>query len=257
MTKPFESSESQTPNYVRVAWQSALASALCLGLPIAVMFWVLILSRLAPSRSITDILVLLQNTWYPLAQENGPPTPMHNFLMTLQMHVTPPVLVLSLGVLGWGFLLSKISRYRAWWRIAIATLAGILVGELPIDWLDLRIQQPFWGWPVHMRFALFLGASVFCVALTTGLALGLLLRNAKASLILAAASSVVSVLAVIAVDLILDRLGIRVGHGNLAMPKITAVGTMAAAIAGGTILGVLFTHYHYKQRSDNIDAANG
>jgi hypothetical protein len=251
MTSSNESPDRYPLSYWRVAWQSALAAALCLGLPIAVMFWVLILSRLAPSRSITDFLVLLQNTWYPLAQENGPPTPMHNFLMTLQMHVTPPVLVLSVGVLGWGFLLSKISRYRAWWRIAIATLAGILVGEFPIDWLDLRIQQPFWGWPVHMRFALFLGASVFCVALTTGLALGLLLRNVKASLILAAASSVASVLAVIAVDLILERVGLRVGHGNLAMPKLTAVGTMAAAIAGGTVLGVLFTRYHNQRRTNN------
>jgi hypothetical protein len=86
--------------------------------------------------------------------------------------------------------------------------------------------------------------------MATGLALGLVLRNGKVSLILAAASGLVSVIAVLVVDMILDLLGIRVGYGNLAMPKLTAIGTMAAAIAGGTVLGVLFTHFHRKGRSE-------
>lgn len=250
MTNQNETSDSQPFRYLRVAWQSALAAGLCLGLPIALMFWVLIVSRLAPSRSINRFLDLLQNTWYPFAQENGPPTPIHNFLMTLQMHVTPPVLILALGVLGWGLLLSKISKYREWWWIATATLVGILVGEIPIDWLDGRLQQAFFGWPVHMRFALFLSASVLCVAMAAGLALGLLLRSGKASLILSTASGVVAVIAVIAADLILEIVGLRVGQGNLAMPKLTALGTMAAAIAGGTVLGVVFTRYHRQRKSD-------
>src|SRR6185503_13606159 len=186
MTNQNETSDSQPFSYLRVAWQSAVAAGLCLGLPIALMFWVLIVSRLVPSRSINSFLSLLQNTWYPLAQENGPPTPIHNFLSILQMHVTPPVLALALGVLGWGLLLSKISKYRNWWWIVTATLVGILIGEIPIDWLDGRLQQPFLGWPIHTRFALFLSASVFCVAVSTGLALGLVLRNGKASFILAA-----------------------------------------------------------------------
>jgi hypothetical protein len=91
--------------------------------------------------------------------------------------------------------------------------------------------------------------------MATGLALGLVLRSGKASLLLAAASGVASVIAVIAANLILDGVGLRVGHGNLAMPKLTAVGTMAAAIAGGTLLGVLFTWYHRKERSEGTPAA--
>ncbi len=110
MTKPLESSESQTPNYFRIAWQSALAAGLCLGLPIALMFWVLIVSKLVPSRSINSFLLLLQNTWYPLASENAPSTPQHDFLMKVQMHVTAPAIVLSLGILGWAYGVLKLQR---------------------------------------------------------------------------------------------------------------------------------------------------
>ena len=43
--------------------------------------------------------------------------------------------------------------------------------------------------------------------------------------------------------IILDRLGLRVGTGNAAMPKAAAVGTMSAALVGGAVVGVLFTKY--------------
>jgi len=251
MTNSNESSDGHPLSYWRVAWQSALAAGLCLGLPIALMFWVLIVSKLVPSRSINSFLLLLQNTWYPLASENGPSTPLHDFLMKVQMHVTAPAIALSLGILGWAYFLSRISGYRRWGWLAIGAMAGVFVGEVPIDWLDGWFQSPTLAWPVHLRFAAFLSCSVFCVAVSTGLVLGLILQNWRACLTFAAASGVASVIAVIAANLILDGVGLRVGRGNLAMPKLTAFGTMAAAIAGGTVLGVLFTRYYNKQRSNN------
>jgi hypothetical protein len=257
MTSPSESSDSHPFHYSRVAWQSALAAGLCLGLPIALMFWVLIVSRLAPSGSLNSFLSLLQNTWYPFANEHQPSSPVHDFLMVLQIYVRPDNIILVLGLLGWAWLLSRISGYRQWGWILTAGLAGVFIGQAPIDWLDGWIQQspPLYGWPVHIRFAVFLSLSVLCVAMATGLAFGLVLRNGKASLILAAASGLASVIAVIVADLILEIVGLRVGHGNLAMPKLTAVGTMAAAIAAGTVLGVLFTWYHRKGRSEGTHAA--
>jgi len=252
MTRPNESSDSHPFRYSRVAWHSALAAGLCLGLPIALMFWVLIVSRLAPSESINNFLSLLQNTWFPFANENQPSAPLHDFLMVLQIYVRPDNIILVLGLLGWAWLLSRISGYRQWWHILIASLTGVFIGKVPIDRLDGWIQQspPLYGWPVHIRFAIFLGLSVLCVAMGTGLAISLILRNWKASLLLTIGSGLASVIAVIVTDIILDRLGIRVGHGNLAMPKLTAVGTMAAAIAGGTVLGVLFTRFHREQRTE-------
>jgi hypothetical protein len=221
------------------------------------MFWVLVVSRLAPSESINSFLSLLQNTWYPFANENQPSTPVHDFLMVLQIYVIPSRIILALGILGWAWLLSRISGYRRWGWILAAGLAGVFFGQAPIDRLDGWIQQapPPYGWSLHVRFAVFLSLSVLCVAVATGLALGLVLHSAKASLVLATASGLTSVLAVIAADLILWRLGLRVGHGNLAMPKLTAVGTMAAAIAGGTVLGVLFTHFHREQRTEDTHIA--
>ena len=250
MRDPIESSERRPFNYFRIAWRSALAAGICLGLPIALMFWVLVLSKLPPSASIHNVLVLLQDTWFPFANPSQPSTPVHDFLMTLQMYVTPASIALTLGVLSWSLLLGRISGYRKWSWIALAGMAGVFIGQAPIGLLDERLQQPFYGWPVHMRFALFLTLSVFCVAASTGLALGLLVRSWKASLMLAAGSGLASAMAVIAVDIILDILGLRVGRGNLAMPKVTAVGTLAAAIAGGMVLGVLFSRYYFKRNYD-------
>src|SRR5690242_15420627 len=104
MNNPIASGENQSSNNFRIIWQSALASGLCLGLPITLMFWVLVVSRFIPSKPLDSFLILLQDTWNPLISENAPPAPLNNFLMNLQMHVTPPVIVLTLGVLAWAYL---------------------------------------------------------------------------------------------------------------------------------------------------------
>ncbi len=257
MTNLNITSDSHLSSYWRVAWQSALATGACLGLPIVLMFWMVVLAGAAPSPFLNNVLSLLQNTWYPFANENQPSTPVHDFLMMLQLYVTPGSIALSLGILGWSFLFSRISRYRPWWRILAAGMVGVFLGKSPIDWLDGWIQQapPPYGWSLHMRFATFLSLSVLSVAVATGLALGLVLRDGKASLILASASGAASALAVVLVDRVLWTLHVRIGHGNLAMPKLTALGTMAAAIAGGAVLGVLFTYYGRNQKSDDIRPA--
>ena len=127
------------------------------------MFWVLIVSRVAPSGSINSFLSLLQNTWYPFANEHQPSTPLHDFLMVLQIYVRPDNIILVLGILGWAFLLSRISGYRKWGWILAAGMAGVFLGKAPIDRLDGWIQQspPLYGWPVHVRFAVFLSFKRF------------------------------------------------------------------------------------------------
>src|SRR5215216_2184131 len=205
MTNPHEVSDSHSFSYWRVAWQSALATGACLGLPIVLMFWMVILASIAPSPSMNNVLSLLQNTWYPFANENQASTPLHDFLMLLQLYVTPGSIVLSLGILGWSWLFSRITGYRLWWWILAAGMLGVFLGKAPIEWLDGWIQQapPPYGWSLHVRFAVFLSLSVLCVAIATGLSLGLVLRSGKASLILASASGAASVLAVILADQIL------------------------------------------------------
>jgi len=151
-----------------------------------------------------------------------------------------------LGAFGWGLLLSKISGYRQWWWLSTATMAGVRVGDFALyhGWLEQWVQghaPP--DISLHVRFGLILGITVLCVTVSTSLLLGLALMNWKASLMLAANTGLVSVLAALLTLIIFDRLGIRVGSGNAAMPKAAAVSTMAAALAGGAILGVGFTRY--------------
>ena len=56
--------------------------------------------------------------------------------MVLQIYVRPDNIILVLGLLGWAWLLSRISGYRQWWHILIASLAGVFIGKVPIDRLD-------------------------------------------------------------------------------------------------------------------------
>jgi len=96
---------------------------------------------------------------------------------------------------------------------------------------------------VQVRFGLILGMTVLGVTVSTGLLLGLALMAWKASLMLAVSTGLASVLAALVTLVILDEFGIRVGSGNAAMPKVAAAGTLAAALAGGAMLGVVFSRY--------------
>ena len=95
---PSESSDRHPFSYWRVAWESALAAGIGLGLPLVLMFWMVILANVVPSPSMNIALSLLQNTWYPLANEQQPSMPVHDFLMMLQIHITPASIALSLGI---------------------------------------------------------------------------------------------------------------------------------------------------------------
>jgi hypothetical protein len=215
-------SAGNSRNSLNIAIRSALASALCLGLPAGSIFWLLIVQRWLPLHLI-DVLI--------------------NFF---QYYSAPLVILEMLGAFGWGLYLGKISGYRQWWWLSMATMAGVLAGFLTLynGFLQQLIQahvSPSSSSP--LSFGLILCINILCVTITTGLLLGLTLLNWKASLILAASTGITSVVAAIVVYIVLGRLGIRVGSGNASMPKVTAASTMVAALAGGAVLGVIFTRY--------------
>ena len=216
---------------LKIALQSAFAAGLCLGLPAGLFFWLIILQRWAPS------------------------TRMDRLVHFLQDYALPPVLLEMLGAFAWGVLLSKISGYRRWWWLSIATMAGVRLGDFALyhGWLDPLVPPNL---SLQMSFRVILAINVLSVTLSTGLLLGVALMNWKASLMLAASTGLAAVLAALLTLMILDGLGIRVGGGNAAMPRVTAAATMAAALAGGTVLGVLFSRYvragSLSARRDNI-----
>jgi hypothetical protein len=169
-------------------------------------------------------------------------------------YLVPPNIVEIVGAFGWGLLLSKISGYRKWWSLAGATMLGVGLGTFMLyhgllsEWFLEHIAPDA---SMHMRFGIILAIAVLCVTVSTGLLLGFVLVNWKASLILAGSTGLVSVIAALITFLILGELGIRVGSGNAAMPKVTAAATMAAALVGGATLGVMFSHYVRTGSSEN------
>jgi len=209
----------KSPDYFRIAWQSALAASLCLGLPAGLLFWLLVLQRLKPFGPVERLVTILQ--------DNG----------------IPEIIGVLIGAFGWGIILSRISRYRPWWWLVTASMLGVYLGRRLFWIIYAWINFDFSGLPVHMVLAIHLSGLVLSVTFCTGLTHGLILRNWKAAMTLASITCLVSVLASFAAFFILDRMGIRVGMGNAAMPKVTAVCTMVAAMSGGMVLGMGFSYF--------------
>jgi hypothetical protein len=103
-------------------------------------------------------------------------------------------------------------------------------------------------------FAIHLSGLVLSITFCTGLAHGLILPKWKAALALALSTGLVSVLVTILIYFILDRLGIRVGTGTAAMPKVTAICTMIAGITGGIMLGSGFSRFVAERRQLSIQS---
>jgi hypothetical protein len=222
---PFpEPAQSRTPEEgeLRIAVQSAVATALCLGLSTGSFFWLITMQRAVPSAQMDRLVNLFAR------------------------YLVPPDLLEMIGAFVWGLLLSKISGYRKWWRVAGATFFGNRVGVFILYSILLteRLQEQIpAGVSSHARFGIILALAVLSVTVSTGLLLGFVLVNWKASLVLGASTALASVLAVLITVFILGELGIRVGSGNAAMPRVTATATMAAALSGGAVLGILFRRY--------------
>jgi len=101
----------------------------------------------------------------------------------------------------------------------------------------------FSNMPMHVGFLIHISGLILSITFCTGLAHGLALPNWKAAVTLASITAFASVLVTILTYFILDGLGIRVGTGNAAMPKVTAICTMMAGVIGGVTLGVMFSRF--------------
>ncbi|HEU0295097.1 MAG TPA: hypothetical protein VFR47_20310 [Anaerolineales bacterium] len=210
----------KTPNYFRIAWQSAMAAGLCLGFPAGFLLWLILLRQINHSAVIDGLIGILQT----------------NGLSSIF------ILVVSSSV--WSYLLGRISGYRAWWRIALASALGILAAWFsPLANMDGILYDYCPDLPIQLNYAAAMVVLIGSVTLFVGLAYGLILRSVKAALTIGLTTSLVSVLFLLLTIFVFDRLGLRVGTGNLAMPKVTAVGLIISAITGGMVLGVGFTTY--------------
>lgn len=133
-------------------------------------------------------------------------------------------------------------------------MAGVWLGDFALyhgllpEWVLALTPR---GLSPPVQFGAILAIAVLSVTVGTGVLLGFTLMSWKASLMLAVSTGSAATLAAVVTLIILDGLGVRVGSGNAAMPKATAVATMAAAVAGGAVLGVMFSRYSRTRSSQN------
>ena len=207
-------------NYVRVAWQSALAAALSLGLPAGLSLWLILLRRVYTFSGVEVVSSFLQT------------------------HGLYRIYLLALTSILWSYLLGRISGYRPWWRVGVVSAIAILaVWFSPLANVDGILYEYDPSLPVHLNYAASMVGLIGGVTLFVGLAYGLILRSLKAAVLLGLSTSFVSVLALLITIFVLDRLGFRVGTGNLAMVRVTAVDLITSALAGGAMLGVGFSRF--------------
>jgi len=214
---------------LKIAVQSALAAAFCLGLPTGLFFWLITLQKSAPSPEVDRLVTFFSR------------------------NLVPPILLGRIGAFVWGLLLSKISGYRQWWWPALASLAGFWLGDSVLyrGWLPEGLPALFpGGLAPPLQFGIVLAMTVLSVTVCAGVLLGFTLLSWKASLMLAVTTGSAATLAAVITLMILHGLGVQVGGGNAAMPKATAVATMAAALAGGVVLAVVFSRYVRTGSSD-------
>jgi hypothetical protein len=207
-------------NYFRIAWQSALAAMLCLGLPAGLSLWLILVNRTGQFAVIRPLTELF-NT-----------------------HGLYRIYTVVISSIMWSYLLGRISGYRPWWWIAVASALGILAAWFsPLANVDGILYEYRPNLPVHLNYAASMVGLIGSVTLFVGLGYGLILRSIKAALIIGLTTSLASVLVLLITIFVFDRLGIRVGTGNLAMVRVTAVDLITSALAGGMALGVEFTRF--------------
>jgi hypothetical protein len=165
-----------------------------LGLSTGLFFWLITFQRLAPSPQLDRLVRFFSD------------------------YVVPPVLLEMMGAFAWGILLSRISGYGKWWWLSLATMAGVRLGNFTLyngllpEWVLAQLPT---GVSRHLQFGIILAVAVLCVTVSTGVLLGLVIGKWKASLLLAASTGLVSVLAALLTLFIMGELGIRVGAGTL------------------------------------------
>src|SRR6266540_6708672 len=144
-------------NYFRIAWQSALAAALCLGLPAGLSLWLILFQQIHHS-ALVELLI-------DMVQANG----------------LYRIYILVISSMMWSYLLGRISGYHRWWWIAAASALGILAAWFsPLANIDGILYNYRPNLPIHLNYAAAMVGLIGGVTLFVGLAYGLILRNIKA-----------------------------------------------------------------------------
>ncbi len=149
----------------------------------------------------------------------------------------------------WGYLLARIHRIQETKRMSVAgalsfgpsvVAAGLLLSTLERALVEVG-RLP--GVPIHVVFTLLFVPSTFLIAAAGGPAIAHGSRNQLQWLRFTLAAGVAAALAFLAINLAMDSIGWRVGAPRAAeqATKLTVMflGTSAAALSAGAVLGSL------------------
>jgi hypothetical protein len=215
------------PSYLRVALLSALSAGLCLVGSLVIPFLVALL-----------ISQLLRNP-------SNPP-PAFNIAMVMLALAS-----LVGGSAAWGIALARITGAPNSRRLALACALSYgpatVAGAFLLGRIEPIVVEGTPGLPIHLLFTLLFVPVVFLVAATTGLAIGWALRSGRVAATAALGGGAAAALGFLAVDLLLDSLGMRVGapraEESATMLKVLAIGDVGAALAGGAVIGVILARF--------------
>ena len=163
---------------------------------------------------------------------------------------------------AWGYAMAKISstqnKRRMIWAGALSFSPALVLAGLMLATLERVIVERGQGpdLPVHIVFTILFVPAAFFVAGTGGLALGLAERNLRLGLRLAAGAGLSAALGFLLINLLMDALGWRVGAPGAAeratMLTVMMAGNLAAALAGGGILGYQLSRYFQRNTVDLV-----
>ena len=167
--------------------------------------------------------------------------------------------VISAAGAGWGHAMGRLAgspepRRMAWaGALAFAptvVIAGITLGLLEGALVGRASGQ---GIPVHVVFTLLFVPTAFLVAAVGGLSVGIGLRRVDLAGKLALGAVTCAAVAFLAVNLIMDAIGWRVGAPGAAqlatMLPVTALGCLTATLAAGGFIGLILGR-HTRPESD-------
>jgi voltage-gated potassium channel Kch len=217
-------------NYLRIGWQSALAAAFSLGLPAGLSLWLILFQQIYRS-SVVDWL-------------SG----------FFQAHGLYRIYLVAISSILWGYFLGRISGYRRWWLIGVASAVAILAAWFsPLANVDGILYEYYPALPIHLNYAGAMVGLIGGVTFLVGLAYGIILRSLRAALVIGFSTSLISVLTLLLTILVFDQFGIRVGTGNFAMSKVTVSSLLSSAMTGGLVLGTEFSRF-VRGKSSEVSA---
>jgi hypothetical protein len=227
------------PSYLRTALLGALAAGVCLVGTLALPFAVAL-----------AVGALLGNSAEP------PPI----FVVVM---IAFTLIALFGGGAAWGAALARVTRYASAWRLALAGAisysSAVLVAAFVLGRIEPIVVEGAPRLPIQILFMLLFVPTVFAVVALTGVALGVAVQSRRTGATTALGGGLAAALAFLAIDVLLDSLGMRVGapraEERATMLTVLALGSLGAALAGGAVFGVSLARFVAATRDQEAQAA--